>query len=120
MSDKKHLVFCYGTLKQGFGNHHRLADSPFVGHAITSGVMYDLGAFPAVSLHGTNQIHGELYEVTRDVLMDLDRLEGYPYLYERDKVETNHGPAWIYHMKRDSELSNHRIVASGVWGDNSE
>lgn len=116
----KHLIFCYGSLKFGKPNHKYFLDGiPMKDTAVTRGVMYDLGAFPAVTLHGDGQIHGELYEVDDRTLARLDRLEGYNPngggLYDRAKIETPHGPAWIYTMDNDQELSNYRRVASGNW-----
>lgn len=110
-----HQVMVYGSLLRGFGNHYRLHKAVYKGRAVVRGTMYDLGPYPAVSLHGGNDIHGEVYECDDDTLASLDRLEGVPHFYQRSVVDTSFGPCYIYTMDRDQELSVHRVVQSGDW-----
>lgn len=44
----QHLLFVYGTLRQGESNHNFLADSQCLGHFETPPhyALYDLGAIP--------------------------------------------------------------------------
>lgn len=89
----RHLVFVYGTLKRGHGNHRLLESSEFIGEAITekphpmyvSGLPY-LMEHPNEGDAGKHVI-GEMYEVNPIVLRNLDRLEGHPRLYERKLIE---------------------------------
>lgn len=112
----EHVVFVYGTLKKGYGNHHLLSRSKFLDTAVTRGVLHDLGAFPAARTNDSGgQIHGELYSVDDETLARLDRLEGIPTFYQRDKVETSKGPAWIYTMNNE-RLTQYPIIRSGEWG----
>lgn len=107
-----HLVFVYGTLKRGFGNHGYLGDSTFVCEAKTLDefLMSD-GGFPVVyekdderfkSPFLAGHIQGEIYSVSDDILQhNLDRLEGHPEWYCREarKFLTEDGTvvsAWIY------------------------
>jgi len=113
-------VVVYGSLKRGFGNHRLLETAEFVGPCVFRGTMYSLGGFPAVSLHGDTQIVGELYDVDDATLSRLDGLEGFRghgerNWYEREKIETNKGPAWVYTQDADQQLSSYPIVKSGVW-----
>lgn len=76
-----HLVFVYGTLKQGFANHHLLTDSALQGRVRT------LQAFPLVIAGpwyapsmlddpgAGAQVVGELYLVDAQTLAALDQLE---------------------------------------------
>lgn len=82
-----HSVFVYGTLKRGFGLHHYLESSEFVGVAQTVHryFMADRGcpmvfflAPPGVPLL---PVSGELYTVNDKVRATLDRVEGVPHLY---------------------------------------
>lgn len=119
MSDEKkqlnlHRLFTYGTLKRGFGNNRLLERSKFLEEATVTGQMRSLGGFPAVTLKGDNQVHGEIYEVDDETLKNCDRLEGIPTFYQREKVETSKGPAWIYTME-PRDLSEQRVIKSGVW-----
>lgn len=92
-------VFVYGTLKQGFGNHVLLKDSKFVsnGHTKEEYVMYSTGGFPVVAEAETGlHVSGEVYEITPEVLKRLDRLEGYPTMYDRQEVEIDLEGTGVY------------------------
>lgn len=109
-----HKVFVYGTLKRGFPNASILEYCEFISNAVVRGLMRSLGPFPAVSLHGDNQIKGEIYAVDDATMAHLDRLEGVPSFYQRDKVETSAGPAWIYTID-DQKINQHPIIKGGNW-----
>ena len=73
-------VFVYGTLRKGFGNHSLLYNANFVGKATIKAAMYSMGYVPYVSLQTYEEndlVHGEVYEIDKDTLKRLDRLEGY-------------------------------------------
>lgn len=115
-------VFVYGTLRQGFGNH-RLLENPgvrYVGRDYLTGFrMVSCGGFPAIypvdSGVPDSTIVGELYEVDDDTMVNLDRLEGVPYHYQRDKVMTINGTeTWVYVQERSG---NRPPVPSGDWLD---
>ena len=97
-----HLVFVYGSLKRGFGNHDVLGGSPLIARTRTVGRcfnMISLGAFPAVLNSGDYDIEGELYEVDNYTLEALDMLEGEGSLYRRQKVGLASGhTAWLYFL----------------------
>jgi gamma-glutamylcyclotransferase (GGCT)/AIG2-like uncharacterized protein YtfP len=83
----KHIIFVYGTLRQGFHNHRLLAGSKFLGEGSAYGVkLYDAGPFPAVLKEHKSAVLGELYEVDDTTLARLDRLESVPHLYRRETV----------------------------------
>lgn len=115
------VVAVYGTLKKGFGNHRRLADAKYLSNAKVKGTMYSLGGYPALSLHGNTDVTCELYQVDdENTMRGLDQLEGYREdgknnFYERQKVETSAGPAWIYTMDHDERLRDMPVVKSGIW-----
>lgn len=105
-------VFVYGTLKRGHYNHRLLEESEFLGKSVIKGTMYNLGSFPALSLHGNTDIRGEVFAVDEPTMKRLDRLEGYPDFYDRQKVETSLGDAWVYTM---DERDGAPVVKSGEW-----
>ena len=122
------LVFVYGSLKKGFGNHRLLARAKFIANAcIFDGKMLDLGAFPAL-IEGHMDIEGELYAVDDATFAALDRLEGHPTFYERKKVEvypsTEEGgmdceEAWCYFLSEDSREHYEKlcpVIEEGIWG----
>lgn len=105
-----HRVFVYGTLKSGgkirgldtLGWMHDIEDAAeLIGKAVTANPsfsLYNLGAFPAASIKGNNKILGEVWEVNDEMFGLLDGIEGYPEFYNRTKVQTTQGEAWMYYI----------------------
>lgn len=94
-----HLVFVYGSLRQGMGNHRVLGNARFLGNAEIEGwTMVSLGAYPAIYRDEDNEtpVKGEVYECDDLTFGRLDRLEGYPNFYNRCQVATAYGDAWVY------------------------
>jgi gamma-glutamylcyclotransferase (GGCT)/AIG2-like uncharacterized protein YtfP len=115
-----HLVFVYGTLKKGQGNHERccLDKASFVGNGKISGRIYSLGAFPGLKPDNDSKVYGEVYKVDDTTLARLDRLEGHPRMYERKEiiVETNTNEfceAWAYFY--NGNVDNRHYIRSGIW-----
>lgn len=116
------LVFVYGTLKKGFGNHRVMerARGEYVGDTtIQHATMYSLGAFPAIALdkRAKTEVHGEVYRIAdAEGLKPLDWLEGYPRFYNRSEVESPLGKVWVYHIDKSTlDESNRGIIEDGVW-----
>ena len=112
-------IFVYGTLKKRHGNHGVLGNSVFLGEAVTVSKefnMYD-GGFPFVTDHRNDEdslgcIVGELYETSdKRILDNLDRLEGYPSLYDKREIDvtTLDGISYIATIYVASEGSNDRL-----------
>ena len=90
LSDKKHRVFVYGTLKRGIHNHHLLEQSTFVGNAYTVDTfrMFHVG-FPIIFFDNhpdAKSVFGEVYDVDDDTLKRLDRLESEGSMYNRTPI----------------------------------
>lgn len=126
-SNQKHLLFVYGTLKRGYGNHHYLGDDAiFYGKAkVTNVCLYHGPGFPYAFLTDDGAIaKGELYQIDDAALARCDSLEGYPYHYDRKKVlvvlneNTIDDPfiwteeAWIYVSPNQPRGSK---IESGEW-----
>jgi gamma-glutamylcyclotransferase (GGCT)/AIG2-like uncharacterized protein YtfP len=87
MTTDKHLVFVYGTLMRGHGNHRILQEfnATFIGEARTlapymmlyAGIPYVIHAEDYGDHMETHPVKGEVYEVDKAGLQRLDRLEGY-------------------------------------------
>lgn len=88
-------VFLYGTLKRGQPNYHWLTNSE---HG-TARYLYDaisVEKFPLIIASRFNipfllnfsgkghQIKGEVFEIDEKMLRNLDKLEDYPTLYDRE------------------------------------
>lgn len=120
MNSNKQILFVYGTLLAGEGNHGLLdspsttALGPFTSPPIFD--MLDLGSFPGVIKEGNTPIKGELYEVDVPVWERVERLEGYPSFYGRTTFPTPNGEAHIYVLDRGKYGHDpDRIIASGDW-----
>ena len=101
MADKK--VFVYGTLKSGgrVRGLQQFDGAIGVGEATTSDALYslfDLGAFPCVTLDGNQKIKGEVWSVDTETFKMLDAIEGYPDFYSRKEINTTEGKVWMYYI----------------------
>lgn len=120
------LVFVYGSLKQGLGNHIFLEEgvSEFVGRDMLEGkfTMVDLTWYPGVvntlAEGSEGRILGEVYRVDLDTLHALDGLEGHPSFYRRVLTKTRYGDAWVYYLP-PTYLSE-EVVANGMWRPTEE
>jgi len=83
------LIFVYGTLRRGFGNHHLVRRAAFLGRGETAErlVMHVAGQIPfAHAAEAAYPIVGEIYAVDAATLAALDRLEDHPHWYVRTPV----------------------------------
>ena len=119
----KKLLFVYGTLRQGQGNHRLIQRCEFIGMAATvraytmkaSGIPFVLKDPPRT------HIRGEVYRLDTRELSSVDRLEGHPRNYRREEIpvliDGQDFPvsAWIYfHPTGAGEL-----IESGDYEDYS-
>jgi gamma-glutamylcyclotransferase (GGCT)/AIG2-like uncharacterized protein YtfP len=117
-------VAVYGSLRKGLGNSGLLNTSKQIGRFETEPIytMLDLGSFPGLIKNGTTSVIVEVYEVSADILRRLDQLEGFRgsnetnNFYNREKIETPYGEAYIYLLNRKN-MGNTSIVKSGDWID---
>lgn len=98
-------VFVYGTLKRRERAARLLDGATFEGTATLRGFrLYAGRTFPAI-LRGAGTVRGECYRADRATLRALDRYEGAPTLYTRERVTvtTDRGArvdAFVYTMGR--------------------
>ena len=111
-------IFVYGTLRPECRAYDLLKGrTTLIGSGTLQGAeLYNLGSFPGLKISDdpTKVVHGVILEINDDKLPDrLDQYEGYPVLYDRQVVETSHGPAWVYVFNRDVDV--HKRIESGDW-----
>lgn len=113
-------VAVYGTLKQGQENHHLLAGALFLGKdRLRQIVLYDLGPYPAARLGASSGIEVEIYKVDQSMLEAMDTLEEYDpqsetaSLYQRARVPSVFGEAWIYLY--NGSVAGRRPIREGSW-----
>lgn len=119
-------VFVYGTLKQGFPNHHLLMEhyAKFIStDTLTGYCMYSAGTFPFITKNLKNLtqiVHGEVYEVSKSCLQALDKLEAFDLtdtkgsLYLRVPITTNNLVSCYTYVGNNFEPI-YPIVKSGNW-----
>lgn len=113
---REHIVFVYGTLLSGLGNHHYLDGAHYFGEAETvESYRMTAGGIPYVSRRDPIcPVKGELYIVNDETLAKLDRLEGHPRFYKREvihiRIGKGHILAWCYLNERSA---GHHVVEDG-------
>ena len=101
------LIAAYGTLRSGERNERFCRNAISRRSATISGALYDTGwGFPAFVPKGDTSVTVELIEIPIRDWADVDRLEGYPRLYETVQ-------AWIYIMNHLPEQAE--VIPSGDW-----
>lgn len=120
MAGERELLFVYGTLKRGFGNHWYLEKAKFLGNAETveKYALYEVGIPYVVKEEKISTIKGEVYEVGRAELTAIDKLEGHPKYYRREKVRVrvengDEVEAWFYFLNSENEFDRVRVVRYG-------
>jgi len=113
-------VICYGTLMTGECNHGFCQNAISIEPCIVTGTLYDTGwGFPAFVLGGTTQLKAELIEIPIEDWPAMDRLEGYPRLYDRQlcharlAADGREVVAWIYIMNNLPATA--KIIVCGDW-----
>ena len=71
------FVFVYGTLRKGQRNDINLYQPPplYIGSTWVKGQLYSRGWYPGIRLGGEQSVLGEVYQVSVQLLAQLDVLE---------------------------------------------
>ena len=87
MITEKIIVYC--TLKRGFHNHGYCRNAVSIRECTIVGALFDTGwGFPAFRPDlGTDRIGAEIIEVPVRDIPAIDRLEGVPHLYEKQRIK---------------------------------
>lgn len=122
------FVFFYGTLKRGHHNHNRFIKgaSRFVSEATVPGaILLTDGVLPYCVKTGqeNDQVQGEVFQISEECLLELDRLENHPHWYQRERVtiDVNTGKpleTWVYFIASNhSQISGNSLtqISDGVW-----
>ena len=84
---------------------------------VVGGALYNLGTYPGAT-RGDGEVQGNLLTVKAEALAVMDRIEGHPVFFKREKitVQTKNGPttAWIYRASKGLVIGRRRI-ANGDW-----
>ena len=129
-------VFVYGTLRSGASNTHRMQGARLIGSARVRATLYRVDWYPGLKLRprvlGDNSakkaseepwVLGEIYEVDRGLMAQLDDYEGPEYHRVRVDAEllgagqelqspTNDQ---VYEWEDIAELPGSQLIESGDW-----
>jgi gamma-glutamylcyclotransferase (GGCT)/AIG2-like uncharacterized protein YtfP len=77
-------------MKRGEPNNWRLHGQKFIGefNTLPEYDIYDLGGYPGLK-KGNSVVQGEIWEVSRPCLDQIDSMEGHPFVYFRQPIKTN-------------------------------
>lgn len=119
----KHSVFVYGALRSGASHAWRMKDSALVGAASVAGTLVKIDWYPGLVLGGESEVVGEVYEVSEEVLAELDLFEGVSgeerkgeYARVSAKVSLSDGSmreCLIYEWLLG--VAGYQVVANGDW-----
>ena len=110
-------LIVYGTLMSGERNHRFCRNAVSITPCTVTGTLYDTGCgFPAFIPEGNTVVNAELIEIPIADWAAVDRLEGYPRLYDRQLLQatlTDGGEAtgWIYIMNTLPPMA--KVIESG-------
>ncbi|GAA0453427.1 gamma-glutamylcyclotransferase [Alkalibacillus silvisoli] len=120
----EHYVFVYGTLLFGERNHRLIEEANCSAKvAWVKGHLVDTtNGYPALVLGSDQQVYGELYRISDELMIEIDKLEGYvpdgESHYERKvvEVETDLGRLKAYTYYYEAwKAEGLREVAFGNW-----
>ena len=112
-------LIVYGTLMSGEANHRYCANAIKITTCHIIGTLYDTGyGYPAFVPEGNNVVQAELIEISIEDWESVDRLEGYPRLYDRQLMQATladggEATGWVYIMTELPEEA--KVIESGSW-----
>ena len=112
-------LIAYGTLMSGERNHRFCRNAVSITPCTVTGTLYDTGyGFPAFIPEGDGEVKAELIEIPLADWADVDRLEGYPRLYDRQLLQAmladgGEATGWVYIMTELPEQA--KVIESGNW-----
>lgn len=112
-------LIVYGTLMSGESNHRFCRNAVSITPCTVIGTLYDTGyGFPAFVPDGDSVVQAELIEIPLADWADVDRLEGYPRLYDRQLLQATladggEATGWVYIMNTLPPMA--KVIESGDW-----
>lgn len=112
-------IIVYGTLMCGERNYYLCENAISIIPCKIQGQLFDTGyGYPAFVSDGLMSVTAELITIPIEDLPRIDRLEGYPDLYDRKVIDATlddgtKASGWVYIM---TELPRHATqIPSGRW-----
>lgn len=113
----EYLVFAYGSLLPGERDHDLLHGAEHVGPARTMPRFHlvELTQFPALVPGGRLEVVGELYRVSRSMLLAIDVRKEVPRLFAREQIELSDGQLVHAYTLRPDQVPGRRRLRHGDW-----
>jgi gamma-glutamylaminecyclotransferase len=114
---REHLLFAYGSLREGEPDHDHLDGAEHLGVARTRAEFYlvELRGFPALVAGGRLEVVGDVYRLGWEHLLRLDVLKEVPRLFGRTRLVLADGrTAHAYTMRLD-QVAGLRRLRVGDW-----
>ena len=112
------LLFVYGTLKRDKKNHYALANAHYLNESCTSPdyLLVDLGPYPGMVEKPQEgfSVQGELFEIPYSLLLELDKIEGSPYLFNLELITLADGSKAFAYLYKQS-ITGKKILSEGMW-----
>ena len=117
MTERRYVLFVYGTLLRGESAHARLDGANALGDATTAASFHlvDLGPYPAMVIDGKTAVAGELYRIDPTLLRELDVFEQVPLLFKRVRVPLEGGSLADAYVMDPDQVRGKRRIAHGDW-----
>ena len=112
-------LIVYGTLMSGEPNHRFCRNAVNITPCTITGTLYDTGyGFPAFVPESGSVVKAELIEIPLADWADVDRLEGYPRLYDRQLfsakfADGSEATGWVYIMNSLPPMAT--VIPGGDW-----
>ena len=117
------LIFVYGALRKGASNDWRMKTARWLGPAEVEGTLVKIDWYPGLVLGSGGLVKGEVYEISPELLKELDAFEGigleddrngeYHRIKRTIEVEGTSQDVWIYEWLKGIE--GYEIVETGDW-----
>ncbi len=110
-------VFVYGTLRRGGSHHSRMAGAGFAAVGFVRGRLYRIGWYPGLVLElAGGLVAGDVFDVSPELLVQLDEFEGAEYRRIQTRVVTGHGElenVWVWEWR--GAVDGYLQLAHGDW-----
>lgn len=117
MSAFTERVFVYGTLRRGGSHHFRMAGAGFAAAGFVRGRLYRIDWYPGLVLETAGGlVTGDVFDVTPELLSQLDEFEGADYRRTRTCVGTGQGDmenVWVWEWRGGVE--GYPQIGHGDW-----
>jgi gamma-glutamylcyclotransferase (GGCT)/AIG2-like uncharacterized protein YtfP len=110
-------LFVYGTLMSDQRDHEVMQSAELVGRVQTEPryTLVDIDVYATLTSGGTTAVHGELYLIAREHLVQVDRARQVPHLFQRGPVTLSDGTLAETYFMTMEQVRGKRRLGHGNW-----